>query len=91
MPLTLKINNKLADWQDFIQEKIEFIHPLGNSIDMEYNYFDGYAKIPCEVDFNSDEFDLILEFGEIGEKEEKMVLEDLEGWDLEVILEKTKL
>ena len=72
--LTLKINNQLANWQDFIQEKIEFIHPISNSIDMEYNYFNGYEKIPCEADFNSDKFDLILEFDEILETQKERVL-----------------
>ena len=31
--LTLKINNQLENWQDFIRQKIEFIYPVGNFVD----------------------------------------------------------
>lgn len=84
--LTLKINNQLADWQDFIKQKIEFIHPVSSSVDIEYNYFDGYKKIPCEADFHSSDFDLVLRFSEISEKEKERVLESLKEYDLEMFI-----
>lgn len=83
--LILKINNQLENWHDFIRQKIEFIYPVGNFIDMEYNYFDGYDKIPCDVNFHSSSFDLILEFKEIIESQKERIIEDLKNYDLEII------
>jgi len=83
--LTLKINNQLENWQDFIRQKIEFIYPVGNFVDMEYSYFDGYENIPCDVNFHSSSFDLILEFKEIIESQKEKIIEDLKNYDLEII------
>ena len=83
--LILKINNQLENWHDFIRQKIEFIYPVGKFVDMEYNYFDGYEKIPCDVNFHSSSFDLILEFKEIIESQKERIIEDLKNYDLEII------
>lgn len=83
--LILKINNQLESWHGFIRQKIEFIYPVDNFVDMEYNYFDGYEKMPCRVDFHSSSFDLILEFKEITESQKERIVEDLKNYDLEII------
>ena len=52
---------------------------------MEYSYFDGYENIPCDVNFHSSSFDLILEFKEIIESQKEKIIEDLKNYDLEII------
>ena len=82
--LILKINNQLESWHDFIRQKIEFIYQVDNFVDMEYNYFDDYEKIPCDVDFHSLNFDLILEFKGITKSQKERIVEDLKNYDLEI-------
>lgn len=61
--MSKKILFNLDNINDFCREKILFLYPIGNSIDMEYFYITNYNnKIPCNCIFDYNNIDLRLEF-----------------------------
>lgn len=83
---SLKISDNLWNLKDFIKDKIEFVYPVWNSIDMFYYYhtFEGY-KIPCNINFNKIWCDLLMNFEYMNQQIKKDLVFCLEKYDCDFI------